>query len=159
MREDILPAPLFALSFNNGASVAVLDPSPRGDTTVEETRLSQAGDDRCAVSVRRARSAAGGRRPHRVRILVSRHDELVTRAAADAPARPRWIRRYHPIAQGVAHSYEVSFRFGQNESFRDVTRNAWRWAWNTLNPAVTYIDVEQMRRVSDRPPGSPGRHH
>ena len=41
MREDILPAPLFALSFNNGASVAVLDPSPRGDTTVEETRLSK----------------------------------------------------------------------------------------------------------------------
>ncbi len=63
------------------------------------------------------------------------------------PAGPRWIRRYHPITQGVAHSYQVSFRFGQNESFRDVTRNAWRWAWNTLNPPVTYIDVEQMRRV------------
>ena len=42
MREDILPAPLFALSFSNGASVAVLDPSPRGDTTVEETKLSKA---------------------------------------------------------------------------------------------------------------------
>ena len=65
----------------------------------------------------------------------------------EAPPQPRWIRRYHPIAQGVAHSYEVSFRFGQNESFRDVTRNTWRWAWNTLKPAVIYIDVEQMRRV------------
>ena len=41
MREDILPAPLFALSFPNGASIAVLDPSPRGDTTVEESRLTQ----------------------------------------------------------------------------------------------------------------------
>ena len=41
MREDILPAPLFALSFSNGASVAVLDPAPRGDTTVEETRLTK----------------------------------------------------------------------------------------------------------------------
>ena len=28
MREDILPAPLFALSFHNGTSVAILDPSP-----------------------------------------------------------------------------------------------------------------------------------
>src|ERR1039457_6133495 len=63
------------------------------------------------------------------------------------PVKPRWVRRYHPIAPGVAHSYTVSFRFGQNESFRDVTRNSWRWAWNTLKPAVTYIDVEQMRRV------------
>ena len=52
------------------------------------------------------------------------------------PARTRWIRRYHPIQPGVAHSYEVSFRFGQNESFRDVRRNSWRWAWDTLKPAV-----------------------
>ena len=42
MREDILPAPLFALSFNGGASVSVLDPAPRGDSTVEETTLAQA---------------------------------------------------------------------------------------------------------------------
>ena len=41
MREDMLPAPLFALSFKNGSSVAMLDPAPRGDTTVEETRLSK----------------------------------------------------------------------------------------------------------------------
>ena len=40
MREDMLPAPMFALSFSNGASVAVLDPAPRGDSTVAETRLS-----------------------------------------------------------------------------------------------------------------------
>ena len=37
MREDVLSAPLFALSFHNGASVSILDPSPRGDTTVAET--------------------------------------------------------------------------------------------------------------------------
>jgi hypothetical protein len=41
MREDILPAPLFAISFNNGASVAILDPAPRGDTTLEETKLAK----------------------------------------------------------------------------------------------------------------------
>ena len=64
-----------------------------------------------------------------------------------APSGRRTIRRYHPITDGFTQSYQVSFRFGQNESFRDVTRNAWRWAWNTLNPPVHYIDVEQMRRV------------
>jgi len=52
----------------------------------------------------------------------------------DAPARLRWFRRYHPIEQGVAHHYDVDFRFGQNESFRDVTRNTWRWAWSTCIP-------------------------
>ena len=39
MREDILPAPLFALSFNNGSSVTMLDPSPNGESTVDETKL------------------------------------------------------------------------------------------------------------------------
>ena len=41
MREDILAAPLFALSFQNGASIAMLDPHPRGDTTEEETKLTK----------------------------------------------------------------------------------------------------------------------
>ena len=68
-------------------------------------------------------------------------------AGTNALVNPQWIRRYHPIAPGVAHGYEISFRFGQNEPFRDVTRNSWRWAWDTLKPAVTYIDVGQMRRV------------
>jgi hypothetical protein len=59
----------------------------------------------------------------------------------------RAARRYHPITQGVDHSYQVSFRFGQKESFPDMTRNSWRWAWNTLNPPIIWTDIEQMRRV------------
>src|SRR5205814_9992511 len=65
--------------------------------------------------------------------------------AGPQPA-PRWNRRYHPISQGVAHSYQIRFRFGQKEAFPDITRNSWRWAWNTLNPAIHYIDVDQIRR-------------
>ena len=45
------------------------------------------------------------------------------------------------------HRYQVAFRFGHHESFRDVTRNTWRWAWDTLKPAITYIDVDLVRRV------------
>ena len=41
IREDILPAPLFAMSFENGGSVTMLDPTPRGDTTEAETTLSK----------------------------------------------------------------------------------------------------------------------
>jgi hypothetical protein len=145
MREDLLPAPLFALSFQNGASVAVLDPSPRGDSTFEETKLTKEvmTDARFQFGALGAWQAADSSSiefgfcfPGTVSGHIGRSD-----------AEPRTVRRYHPIAQGVAHNYEVRFRFGQNESFRDVTRNTWRWAWNTLNPAVTYIDVEQMRRV------------
>ena len=145
MREDILPAPLFALSFNNGASVAVLDPSPRGDTTVEETPTNAVMTD-----ARFQFGALGARQADNSPIEFGFWFPGTTTCyvgGRGAPPGVRTVRRYHPIAPGVAHSYEVNFRFVQNESFRDVTRDTWRWAWNTLKPAVTYIDVEQMRRV------------
>ncbi len=152
LREDFLPAPLFALSFENGASVAMLDPSPRGDSTMEETRLTET----VMTDARFEFGALGAQQPDDSPIEFGfwfpGNMSVYGRApgAARGPGAPptaRRIRRYHPIAPGVSHHYEVSFRFGQNESFRDVTRNTWRWAWNTLKPAVTYIDVEQMRRV------------
>jgi hypothetical protein len=146
MREDILPAPLFALSFSNGASVAVLDPAPRGDTTVEESRLSRA----VMTDARFQFGALGARQPDDGPIEFGFWFPGTTSSYTGGRGTPptlRWMRRYHPIEAGVAHSYRVNFRFGQNESFRDVTRNVWRWAWDTLKPAVTYIDVDQMRRV------------
>ena len=146
VREDMLPAPLFALSFRNGASLAVLDRAPRGDTTVEESKLTQftMTDARFQFGALGAWQAEDGpiefgfRFPGTITIYPF---------SRETPAKPRWVRRYHPIAPGIVHDYRVSFRFGQNESFRDVTRNVWRWAWATLNPAVRCIDVDQMRRV------------
>jgi len=146
MREDLLPAPLFALSFKNGASVSVLDPAPRGDSTVAETKLLEPvmTDARFQFGALGARQTDDG--PIEFGFWFP-GTVLSYGGGPGAQPTPRWARRYHPIAEGIEHTYQVSFRFGQNESFRDVTRNAWRWAWNTLNPAVTYIDVEQMRRV------------
>ncbi len=146
MREDFLPAPLFALSFQNGASVAVLDPSPRGDSTFEETKLTKdvMTDARFQFGALGAWQDTDGP----IQFGFWFPGSVTGTFMGGAPnAKPRTVRRYHPITQGVTHSYEVRFRFGANESFRDVTRDSWRWAWNSLNPAVTYIDVEQMRRV------------
>ena len=146
MREDILPAPLFALSFSNGSSVAMLDPSPRGESTVEETRLSKdvMTDARFQFGALGAWQVGEGPIEFGFRFPGT---TSMYAFGPNAPTKPRWIRRFHPIAQGVVHNYEVSFRFGHNELFRDLTRNTWRWAWSTLKPAVTTIDVEQMRRV------------
>ena len=146
MREDILPAPLFALSFENGSSVAVLDPSPRGESTVEETKLSKdvMTDARFQFGMLGAWQADGRAIEFGFQFPGTASMYMF---GPDAPSKPRWIRRYHPITQRIAHNYEMSFRFGRNESFRDVTRNTWRWAWSVLKPAVITIDVEQMRRV------------
>ena len=146
IREDALPAPLFALSFNNGSSVAFLDPSPNGESTFEETKLTKD-----VITDERFQFGALG---------VWQQDDSpiefgyffpgtvsLYRYKAESAFEPRLIRRYHPIVQGINHSYEVDFRFGNNESFRMLTRNAWRWAWNTLKPTTKPIDVEQMRRI------------
>ena len=151
MREDILSAPLFALSFKNGASVAVLDTAPRGDTIVEETSSTAIMTD-----ARLQFGALGAWKTNDNPIEFGFLFPGTTSSYGGGrggfgrgtqPATQRWVRRYHPISQGVTHTYQVSFRFGRNENFRDVTRNTWRWAWNTLKPPIYYIDVEQMRRV------------
>ncbi len=146
MREDMLPAPLVALSFSNGASVAMLDPSPRGSSTVEETRLTKevmtdARFEFGALGVWQANGSPvefGFQFPGTVSVYSF---------GPNASAGPRVFRRYHPITGGVAHDYEVRFRFGRDEPFRDLTRNAWRWAWSTLKPATAPIDVALVRRV------------
>ncbi|HEX7892544.1 MAG TPA: hypothetical protein VF447_00040, partial [Terriglobales bacterium] len=146
VREDFLPAPLFALSFQNGATLAVLDPSPRGDSTFEETKLTK----EVMTDARFQFGALGAWQVDDSPIQFGFwFPGSVSGIYLGGPpdAKPKTARRYHPIQSGVTHTYEVRFRFGQNESFSEMTRNTWRWAWNTLNPAVTYIDVEQMRRV------------
>jgi hypothetical protein len=143
MREDMLPAPLFALAFADGASVAVLDPSPRGDTTVEESKLSNA----VMTDVRFLFGALGAWQADDGSVEFGfLFPGTVTTYTGEPPAR-RWMRRYHPIATDTVHSYRVEFRFGRHESFPDLTRNAWRWAWDTLKPPVTHIDVDLVRRV------------
>ena len=146
MREDILPAPLFALSFKNGSSVAMLDPTPNGESTVAETKLVK----NIMIDGRFQFGAFGAWKEDDNPIEFGFKFPGTTSMLGYGPnaaANPRWIRRFHPIEKGVAHSYEVNFRFGQNESFREMTRNTWRWAWSTLKPVITLIDVEQMRRV------------
>jgi hypothetical protein len=146
MREDILPAPMMGISFSNGASVTMLDPAPCGDTTEEETRLAKP----VTIDSRLQFGALGVTQGSNGPIVLDftfPGSSSIYESGTNAPVDPQWFRRYHPIAPGVEHSYQVSLRFGQNESFRDVTRNSWRWAWDTLKPAVTYIDVEQVRRV------------
>jgi len=169
LREDILAAPLFALSFQNGASLAMLDPHPRGDSTEEETKLTnltmtdakiqfgsmgawQAEDGVVHVGFRYPSTSTdfGGGRPAGVAQVTQDTKASTAPAPPVTSATPppmRWIRRYHPISDGFTHSYEVRFRFGQNESFRDVTRDAWRWAWDTLNPPILDLDVDLTRRV------------
>ncbi len=143
MREDIISAPLFALSFPNGTSVAVLDTAPQGDTTVAESRLAET----IMTDARFKFGSLGAWQEDEKPVEFGFQYPGAMNQFGRGPSGQIWYRRYHPIQEDSVHAYTVGFRFGRDESFRDVTRNSWRWAWDTLKPKVEPIDVEQMRRV------------
>ncbi len=147
MREDLLPAPVFGVGFAGGGSVAVLDAQPQGDSTWDETRLVE----RTMIDERFRFGALGvwqqDGEPVELGFRYPGTAAMYPRAG-DGEAPPlTWYRRYHSVEPGVTHAYTVAFRFGDEQTFPDLTRNVWRWAWRTLKPSVEAIDVEQMQRV------------
>ncbi|HSW51185.1 MAG TPA: hypothetical protein VLH09_13465, partial [Bryobacteraceae bacterium] len=152
VRDTSLTAPLFALSFKNGYSVTVMNPSPRGDTTTEESRTPTGTvmiDERFQFGALGARENAEGGVDFGFWLPGTINDYIGggARSLTTTTPVPSWRRRYHPIQQGLAHSYEVAFRFGEKETLPQVTRNSFRWAWETLKPAVNYVDIESLRRL------------
>jgi hypothetical protein len=144
-REDILPAPLLALSFAQGGSLAMLDPAPTGDTTEADTTLAAPDliDRRfrfgaLAVEQTGAGTALRFSYPGNVSSFGERRQSSAT---------PVPVRRYHPIVRGAVDHYAVSFRIGAEPTFPAMSRAAWRWAWTTLNPAVRPLDFALVRRV------------
>lgn len=148
MREDLLPAPLFAISFRDGRWVAVLDPSPRGDTTWEE---ASAPATQPIVDGRLQFGAMGADELPQGGVAFGfwfpGTTREFTRGSFGATTVPVVRRRYHPVQAGFTQNYQVAFRFGQGDSFRGMERDAWRWAWQTLKPPVMHLDLNVVRRV------------
>jgi hypothetical protein len=147
IREDWLSAPLFAMSFRDGRWAAVLDESPRGDTTWEETTAPATMpviDDRIRFGALGARQASDG--GVEFGFWFPGTTSEFTRGFQVPPA-PVVRRRYHPVKAGFSQSYQVGFRFGQATSFPGMECAAWRWAWETLKPPAMHLDLEVVRRV------------
>jgi hypothetical protein len=154
IREDYLPAPIFALSFRDGRWAAALDLAPRGDTTQAETTAPAATpviDERLQFGALGAHEVPEGGVEFGF-WLPGTTNEFSGGfggfgGSRGAPSAPVVRRRYHPVKAGFSQSYQVGFRFGQGASFRGMERDAWRWAWQVLKPKVTPVDVEVVRRT------------
>jgi hypothetical protein len=150
IREDRTPAPLFGISFGDGTSIATLNVSPAGDTTVadaqdtEATTLIDEGFRFGAIGGYEtdAGIATGYWFPGTEGDATYRGDTF------PGGQMRRWRRRYHPIQDGLEQRYQVAFRFGRDERFQDFYTSAWRWAWATLEPRVVPQDIEAARRAS-----------
>jgi hypothetical protein len=153
IREDYLSAPLFGVWFRDGNWVAVLDPTPRGDTTQAETTAPAATpiiDERIQFGAVGAREASGGGIELGFWLPGTTKEFSGGFRFGGRPATPITSvvrRRYNPVKEGFSQSYQVAFRFGKSDSFRGVERDAWRWAWQTLNPQIMHLDLAVVRRT------------
>lgn len=151
IREDYLSAPLLGLLFRNGRWVAVLDTMPHGDTTAAETTAKATTpivDERLRFGALGAREISGGGIEFGFRLPgTTREFEggfgFGPRAAT--PIAPVVRRRYNPLTAGFTQNYQIGFRFGEGDSLLGMERDAWRWAWETLQPKVMHLDVEAAR--------------
>ena len=150
IREDSLNAPLFALSFRDGHTAAVMDKAPRGDTTWAETTspaTTPVVDEQMMVGALGAREIPNGGVEFGFWFPGTTNEIPRSFQNVATPPAPIVRRRYHPVRAGFTQSYEVGFRFAQNESFLDMERNTWRWAWDTLKPPVMHLDIDVVRRA------------
>src|ERR1039457_4404391 len=151
-REDYLPAPLFAVSLRNGDSLTILDQAPQGHTTTQEATVDERfsfggfGADETAdggfemgywmpgttvaVGAPGGRGAAGGGGGGYFGTTGGRGQTPQTpQPGPPQPGQLTWTRRYNPVKEGFTQSYQLGFRFGSRESFPDLIRNSYRWAW------------------------------
>ena len=150
IREDYISAPLFGLSFKNGNWAAVLDLAPDGATTMEETTAPATTpviDERIQFGAVGARETPDGGVEFGFWIPGTINEFSGGFGFGGNTATPTQVvrRRYHPVKDGFVQNYQVGFRISHGESFNSLVRDAWRWAWESLKPQVTPIDIEVAR--------------
>ena len=148
IREDRLPAPLFGVHFSDGSGLTVLDPMPNGATTKADAHdvVPQIMvDERYQFGAVGVHLAAGH---HEQGFWFPGSEGEFTYAGNTYPGGQKhvWRRRYHPIQNGLTQQYHVRFRFSSGEKFPTYYRNAWRWAYDTLKPPVTWQDISVIQR-------------
>ena len=152
IREDYISAPLFGLSFKNGNWAAVLDLAPDGATTQAETTApftTPVIDERIQFGALGAQEAIGGGVEFGFWFPGTTNEFVGGFGFGGNTITPTRVirRRYHPVKEGFSQNYLVGFRISQGESFNSLVRDGWRWAWESLKPQVTPIDIEVARRA------------
>ena len=145
LREDTLAAPVFGMMMKGGGWAAVLDMAPRGDTIVADGRGGGAiVDERIQVGAMGGREVAGGG----IELAFWLPGSTEAAAGRGGPGGGGGgMRRYHPVKAGLVQSYQVGFHFGQSPSYREMQRDTWRWAWDSLKPKVQTVDLDVARKV------------
>ena len=150
-REDRLGAPLFAVCYRDGIWAAVLHANASASTTVADRGYVAGGES--LVDERFAFASLGGV-ARDGRLYLGAHfpgtEGPVTYSTGAGPLRQhrRWRRRFHPMADGVAQSYDLVFRWGNAGSAASFFSGAWRWAWTKLAPSAPPAETDLVVTAS-----------
>ena len=148
IREDRLPAPVMAGRFADGATIAVLNPLPKGDTTAadaDSVRPDVLTNEQFQFGAIGAEERENG---ISLGYWFPGSEGEATYAGNTYPGGQfhSWRRRFHPIRNGFQQRYEVAFRFGREDNLAACCRQTWRWAWTALKPQVNVQDIAAARR-------------
>jgi hypothetical protein len=151
IREDAMSAPLFGLFFRDRTWAAVLDLAPNGATTQAETIAPATAtviDEKIKFGALGAQEVAGGAVEFGF-WMPGTTKEFAGGFGSSATTTPAQVvrRRYNPVKDGFTQNYQVGFLLSKGETFNTMVRDSWRWAWETLKPQVTPIDIEVARRA------------
>lgn len=151
IREDRLPAPLFAARFKGGSAVCVFDPQPKANTIQEDSEDYQA---KTIIDNRLKFGALGvsweDEGAFQIGFWYPGSEGEATYAGNTYPGgqMKKWRLRYHEIKDGFEQNYAVIFRFtNREESFPDYYSSTWRWAWEKLNPQVYKHNIPEVKRI------------
>ncbi|RKX40120.1 MAG: hypothetical protein DRP64_13165, partial [Verrucomicrobia bacterium] len=128
-----------------------LDPAPRGDTT--STDSHDLGGQQILIDERFRFGAIGAEERGQTLAIGYWFPGTEGEVTYKGNTYPHgqfhhWRKRYHPIKDGFEQQYEVVFRFSSNATFTQSFRDAWRWAWKTLDPQITPHPIDEVRRCS-----------
>jgi len=153
IREDYLSAPLFGLSLNDGNWAAILDLEPNGATTQTETTAPATIpliDEQLRFGALNAQEVSNGGIEVGFCLPGTTYEfpgGFWENNRGGSNQTPLMRRRYNPVKTGFAQTYRIGFRFGKCKSFREMERDAWRWAWESLDPRTRPVNLDVVRRT------------
>lgn len=149
IREDRLPAPIFAFRFDENNSFSILDIKPDGRTS-----LADAHDIKGETIIDENLRFGALFAEHifdtlKVGFAFPGSEGEYTYQGNTYPGGQlhKWRKRFHPLKDGLTQEYTLAFNADSYTDFQKFYSTEWQIAFDKLNPAVNYQDIDLVRET------------